>query len=227
MVMNPFSQTMAACALFSPLSAAELEQISAQAHLYTRSYSRDEVVAFEEDPCSALGIVASGSIHIQRIFPSGKLITLETFGPGDSFGEALVFADSGAYPATLVAKEDASVLFVPRADIIQVCTQYPKFLDNFLRTLSNRILLLNSKIKSLSLGSVRQKVAHYLLEEQRRQRSSLLTLTSTRHELADSLGIPRPSLSRELIAMQAEGWIAFDRRTVTLLDPDALERALL
>ncbi len=96
-----------------------------------------------------------------------------------------------------------------------------------MRTLSERILLLNGKIKSLSYTTVRQKVAHYLLEEYRRQKSTQITLTSARHELADFLAIPRPSLSRELIAMKNEGWIDFDRKTVTIHNVQALEKALL
>jgi CRP-like cAMP-binding protein len=223
---NSTQQTLSTCALFSPLTHSELSEISAELRIYNHSYQRDQVVAFEDDPCSALGVVASGSVHIQRIFPSGKLITLETFRAGDSFGEALIFSDVGKYPATLVAKEDSHILYVTREDIIQLCTRYPQFLAGFLRTLSNRILLLNSKIKSLSYTTIRQKVAHYLLEEHRRQKTRHLTLNSARFELADSLGIPRPSLSRELIAMRNEGWIDFDRKTITVNNPQALEEAL-
>jgi CRP-like cAMP-binding protein len=224
--MNSVQHILSVCRLFSPLTQAEINEISAEFRFYSRNYQREQVVAFEDDPCSALGIVAGGSIHIQRIFPSGKLVTLETFNAGDSFGEALVFSDLGRYPATLVAKEDSQVLYVPREDIIQLCARYPVFLSSFMRTLSERILLLNGKIKSLSYTTVRQKVAHFLLEEFRRQQTARLTLASARHELADFLGIPRPSLSRELIAMKNEGWIDFDRKMVTIHNPQALEQAL-
>ncbi len=224
--MNVTQQTLSNCALFNGLTPEQLTEFSAQAHITTREYSRDQVVAFEEDECSALGIVAAGRIHIQRIFPSGKLITIETFTNGSSFGEALIFADSNTYPATLIATEETRVLYLARADVAQLCTRYPVFLDNFLRTLSNRILLLNGKIKSLSLGSLRQRVVNYLLEEHHRQQSDVLTLTRARHEMAEALGIPRPSLSRELIALKAEGWIDFDRHTITIHDLGALEHCL-
>lgn len=224
--MSLIQETLTACALFANLTPTELDEIGTRSGFNIRAYPREAVVAFEEDECSALGIVAVGNIHIQRIFPSGKLLTLETFRAGDSFGEALVFSDSGVYPATLIAKEDTTVLYIARAEIVQLCTRYPTFLANFMRTLSNRILLLNSKIKSLSYGTVRQKVAHFILEEHRRQNSDLLLLISDRQELADSLGIPRPSLSRELIALKAAGWIDFNRRTIKIIDNSALEQAL-
>lgn len=220
-------KVLAACPLFAPLAKHEIESVIAQARFRTQSYESGQIVAFEEDPCTALGIVSSGSIHIQRIYANGKLITIETFQAGDSFGEALMFSDPGVYPATLIAKEATTVLYIDRSDVIRLCSNYPHFLNSFLRTLSNRILLLNRKIKNLSFQSIRQKVANYLLEERLRQKSDRLALTLARHELADSLGIPRPSLSRELIAMKEAGWIDFDRKTITIVDQKALEQALL
>lgn len=224
--MEQVKNALSLCPLFSTLSPSELETVCSNRHISLRHYAKEQVVAFEEDPASALCVVAEGSIHIQRIFPSGKLITIETFTACESFGEALMFSDANTYPATLIAKENATVLFVPKELVIELCAHYPAFLTGLLKALSNRILLLNQKIKSLSFGSVRQKVAHYLLEERRRQKSDTLLLASSRHELADSLGIPRPSLSRELITMKEFGWIIFQRRMIEILDGEALESTL-
>lgn len=224
--MNQVLQSLLACPLFTGLTEAEMQEIVAQSRLTVRQYQRDQVVAFEDDECDTLGILAEGSIHIQRIFPSGKLITIETFTTGSSFGEALIFSQSNAYPATLIAKEDTTVIYIPRAAVIGFCTQFPRFLANFMSTLSDRILLLNRKIKNLSLGTVRQKVANFILEESHRQKQDEVSLTMTRYELADSLGIPRPSLSRELIAMKDAGWIDFNRKMVQVIDHAALEETL-
>jgi CRP/FNR family transcriptional regulator, dissimilatory nitrate respiration regulator len=191
-----------------------------------RDFERDQVIAFEEDACSAIGIVAAGTVHIQRIYPSGKSITLETLRAGGSFGEALLFSQPGVYPATLIASEPTRLLFLDKAGVLEMLSASPVFLNNFLQILSNRILLLNRKIKSLSLGSVRQKVANFLLEEMARQKSPHLLLDSARHELAAALGIPRPSLSRELIAMKEEGWIDFERSEIHIRQPHKLEESL-
>jgi len=219
-------KTLSSCPLFSQLTPQERQTIARQLRSRTREYDEGQVVAFEGDECNSLGIVVRGSIHIQRIYESGKLLTIETFHAGDSFGEALVFSGEGRYPATLTTKEASTVLYLDREDIIRLCEQYPRFLQTFLRTLSDRILLLNRKIKSLSYQSVRQKVANFILEEQRRQQADVLVLGIARHELADSLGIPRPSLSRELIAMKEDGWIDYDRKTIRVLDRPALEQSL-
>ena len=214
--------TLAKTPLFSGLTPEALRGLLDASQLIVRGYAKDQVIAFEEDPCGAIGVVARGSVHIQRIYPSGKSITIETIRAGDSFGEALIFADQGSYPATLIAPEETRVVFITREEVQRLLGQSPRFLENFLRMLSNRILLLNRRIKGLSYTSVRQKVANYLLEEYQRQGKSPLVLPWARHELADALGIPRPSLSREMIAMKDAGWIDFSRREVAILDVDAL-----
>lgn len=218
--------TLARCGLFAGLAPDELTALVSSTHLALREYERGAVIAFEEDECDAIGVVLRGSVHIQRIYPSGKVVVLETVRAAESFGEALLFAERGVYPATLIAPEDTRVAFISRADALDWMRRSPVFLSNVLRSLSNRILLLNRRIKGLSLGSVRQRVANYLLEEAAQQHSPRLTLAWSRDELAWALGIPRPSLSRELVAMKAQGWIDFDRRTITLLDHAALESCL-
>jgi CRP-like cAMP-binding protein len=227
MTTEPILTTLARCRLFAGLPAGELAALVDAARLAARDYPRGAVLAFEEDACTAIGIVMEGSVLIQRIYPSGKVVVLETVRPAESFGEALLFSDLGAYPATLVAPEAAKVVFIPREDVLDWLSRSPAFLRNMLNVLSNRILLLNRRIKGLSLGSVRQRVANYILEESARQGRQQIAVAWSRDELASALGIPRPSLSRELVALKAAGWIDFDRKTITLLDRPALESCLV
>jgi CRP-like cAMP-binding protein len=49
----------------------------------------------------------------------------------------------------------------------------------------------------------------------------------SRREMAEQFGIPRPSLSRELISMKHDGLVDFDRKTITIQDMEALEDLLL
>lgn len=222
MLGDPIISTLARCGLFAGLPAEQLAELVTAARLVARDYPRGAVIAFEEDACSAIGVVLAGSVHIQRIYPSGKVIVLETVRAAESFGEALLFAESGVYPATLIAPEDTRLVFISREDVLGWMARSPLFLRNMLRSLSNRILLLNRRIKGLSLGSVRQRVANYILEESARQKSQRITLAWSRDELAGALGIPRPSLSRELVALKADGWIDFDRKTITVRDQESL-----
>jgi len=213
-------------ALFKGLTIDQIKALLARFASSIHPYPAQSIIAFEEDECTSLGIIVSGSVKAERLLASGKTITLDTLGRGASFGEALIFADQNRYPATIQSMEDTQVLYLSRSDVIELCRESDIFLSNFSRLLSNRLLMLNRKVKSLSLTTLRQRVVNYLLEEYQRQKSNQLTIHLARHELANLLGMPRPSLSRELADLQSDGLIQFDRKMINLLSIEELEKCL-
>jgi CRP-like cAMP-binding protein len=95
-----------------------------------------------------------------------------------------------------------------------------------LNILSNKALMLNKKIEHLSAKSIRGKISSYLLEEYGQNNETAFRMSMKRHELADYLGIPRPSLSREMITMKKEGIIDYNGSWVQINDVLTLERSI-
>ncbi len=151
---------------------------------------------------------------------------LNRLNEGDVFGEALVFSKARTYPATVISLNESKVLFIDKSDILKIFTKEEKVLENFISLLSNKVFILNSKIKSISFKSVRQKVIGYILNEVKEQKSNSIMLKNTKEEIAALLAIPRPSLSRELINLRNLGYIKFDRKKITVLDIESLEEEL-
>ena len=118
------------------------------------------------------------------------------------------------------------MLFIDKSDILKILTKEEKVFENFISLLSNKVFILNSKIKSISFKSVRQKVIGYILNEVKEQKSNSIMLKNTKEEIAALLAIPRPSLSRELINLRNLGYIKFDRKKITVLDIESLEEEL-
>ena len=58
------------------------------------------------------------------------------------------------------------------------------------------------------------------------QQSDLVSRSITKEVIAFLLGIPRPSLSRELISLRDLGYIEFDRKIIRVLDVESLEEEL-
>ena len=86
--------------------------------------------------------------------------------------------------------------------------------------------MLNNKVKSLAFKSVREKVINFILELQKSQQNDLVKLKSSKEDIASYLGIPRPSLSRELIKLREDKLIEFDRSSINILNLEALEEEL-
>lgn len=215
------------CILFKGLNNVEILELLSKAQYTVKLYKRDEVVAVEEEECRALAIVIEGEVHIQKIYASGKTVTLARLGPGKIFGEAIIFSNTRVYPATVVAAVDTRIMYITKEDIINFCRFNPVVLENFMRLLSNKILMLNRKIKELSLETLRHKVCNFILEEYNKQKNLTLKLNLSRKAMAEQMGVQRPSLSRELIRLKNEGFINFNKNSLTIKDLEGLEELLV
>lgn len=214
------------CKLFSGIPLEEQQELLQKIALRTQKYRKGELIAFEGDECRSIGVVLSGEIIIQQLLPSGKKVVIDTLTTGYSFGEVIIFSDRKTYPASIEANETAQLLFISKENVLSLCTLSQTFLNNFMNLLSNKILMLNRKVKSLSLHSPRQKTLHYILESYRQQNSERLHLNESRKAMAEALNLPRPSLSRELMKLRDEGWIEFDRDNIQILNLKVLESEL-
>jgi CRP-like cAMP-binding protein len=193
----------------------------------TVQYKRDATLALEGDACQKLGIVIEGKIELQNILPSGKVVTLVQFGPGEVFGEALIFSRQIEYPVTITSASPCTVLYIDRKEMVFVLTHHPIVLENFLGLLSDKLNFMNRKVKVLSLETIRQKICDLILKEYKKQKKLKLDIPYSRKEMSELLSLQRPSLSRELIHMRDEGLIDFDKHTIEILDLESIELEIL
>ncbi|MDF2884864.1 MAG: cyclic nucleotide-binding protein, partial [Clostridiaceae bacterium] len=130
------------------------------------------------------------------------------------------------YPATIIAVNECKILYISKSDILKLCTIDERVLGNFMATLSNKIFMLNSKIKSIAFKSIKHRVINYILEQATVQKSESIKLKESKEEIAAALGIPRPSLSRELMNLRDLEYIEFNRNTIKIVNIEGLEEEL-
>ena len=212
--------------LFNNVDKTKMLKILGNLKYSIVSYKKGEVIFQEEEICSAIGLIIDGTINIERIYPNGKSIVMSKFKDGDVFGEALLFSKVNKYPATVIALSDCKVLYLTKNEIIKLFSVENKLMENFMMLLSEKIIILNNKIRSISLKSVRQKVVDYILCEYMNEKNEEIKLKYSKEEIANDIGIPRPSLSRELIKLRDEGLINFSRNKITILNIEELEDIL-
>lgn len=191
------------------------------------NYSKNDIIALEGSPCEKVGLVLKGSIDIKRVLTSNNVIHLSSFSAGGIFGEIIAFSDANTYPATVVSATSSKIMFITKNDFISFCTTHPDFLAMFLNNLTNKIINLNKSITGLSLTSIRQKISNYLLSEYDIQGSIFINLSMTKQKLSEKLGIPRPSLSRELTNMKDDGLIDYSKDVIKILDINSLRSILM
>ena len=212
--------------LFKGIDSENLKKIYEETKYHINKYDKGEIIAHEEEKCSTIGLILEGTIELQRIYPSGKYIVLNKLTLGDVFGEAIIFSKQENYPATVIALNQCSILYIDKVDMLELFSREKRILENFLELLSNKVLMLNSKIKNKSFKNIKHRVINYILETMKLQKTSVIKLKESKESIAAALGIPRPSLSRELINLRDMGYIDFDRSNIKILDIEALEEEM-
>lgn len=196
-----------------------------------RKYRQREIITMSGQEFEGIGIIASGKIALTKEMYSGNRIIMGFLESGEIFGETVAFSDRRVWPVTVIAQEDSVLLFLPPDKITHTCTNacqfHTRLIMNMLHILSNRAMMLNQKIEHISARNIRGRISSYLLELLRESTEPTLEIPMKRHELADYLNIPRPSLSREMGLMRDEGIIDFEGNQVTIHDPMELEEGIL
>lgn len=219
-------ETLKQFMMFQSLTKEEFEALDMAHKLKIALYEKEEMIVQEDAPAQKVGLLLFGSCKVFKSFESGKELTLTTLKPGDIFGEIIVFSGHQNYPASICAAEKSTVCLMNPSDMLNWCMHSKHFLSDFLKILSLKILLLNKKTKALSFTTIRGKIANLLLDYRQKYQKDLFEVPLNRKNMADYLGIPRPSLSRELIKMKQDGLIDYYQNSFKILSLEGLKGAL-
>lgn len=196
--------------LFGSFSDEDFSKLFKNIDYEISTYSKDSMVFIESTECDTLNIILSGNIRIQKIDSFGKVLVVVDFKEGDIYGETLLFGQHNTYPMTGMSIMDTTVLFMPKDAVFYLCRNDDVFLKEFLALLSLKSITLSSKLKEISLKTIRQKICELILLDYNKNKSLKIKLNMTKKEWADIMGVQRPSLSRELVVMRNLGLIDYD-----------------
>lgn len=212
--------------MFTDKSQKYILELFKDAHYVIKNYLKNDIIAIEGDTCTSIGLILEGNIDIKRILGS-KVIHVSSFGRGHIFGEVIIFSDINLYPATVMSSTPSKIMFISKSNFIEFCSHNNDFLEMFLNDLSNKIFVLNKSITNLTFNSIRQKICNFIITEYQLQNSKNIELKMTKEKIAESLGITRPSLSRELINMKEQGLINYSRSHIKILNLEEIKNILL
>ena len=206
--------------LFSQLAPSELERVVEIAR--ERTYPRNSVILFEDDPGDALYVVAQGQVKVVLIGEDGREVILSVMGEGEFFGE-MALVDDEPRSAHVIAMEDSTLLVLRREDFQGLLAQTPGIALALLRELSRRLRRVDEKVGSLVLLDVNGRVAQLLLDLADEAGSEHITRRLTHHTIAQMIGSSRETVSRTMRELVEKGSIEVSRREIVIRDRAALE----
>ncbi len=185
----------------------DLRELSVFAH--ERKLAQGEMLFLAGEKATGLYVIVSGVIRAFRVNSQGREQTIHTEREGATLAEVPVF-DDGTYPATAVAEEPSTVLFLDKTDVRQFMLQHPALALTALKLMAKRLRSHADLVDSLALQQVSQRLARVLLLESRAHGARTpagvqMDLALSNGELARRIGSVREVVSRTLARLEREG----------------------
>lgn len=209
--------------LFNNIEQAEIEEFLDKNIYKVKEYTRNDVFALAGDKVNYLMIVLEGSLIARMVSESGKYIQIDKIDSGRIIAPAMLFATNNVFPVNVIPEGNVSVFFMHKDSFLKAMHQSEKLLHNFIRIVSDINRFLSTKIHSLSLRSIRGKLAEYILQESNKKGGSAVVIFSmTRQELADKFAVTRQALSRSLSELEEDGLISIKGKKIEILNRNGL-----
>lgn len=211
--------------IFRGISTDELVQLFSQIHFQIKTYQKNDLIVMGGEVCDRLLIVQKGSVKAEMSDYSGKIIKIEDLEAPQPLATAFLFGQQNRFPVTVSANTEVEMVSIPKPEFVKLLQMNSLILNNYLNTISTRAQFLSQKLKFLSFKTIKQKIAHFLLEKAG-DRLQTVEIQQSQEQLAEMFGIARPSLARTLGEMVQEGLIETQRRSIKILDKERMNQLL-
>ena len=218
----PTADLLARLPLFKDLDGAALARLASEA--VRHRLERGDVLFRKGEPAMGIYVVVYGDIKLVSTTPARGSRLTGTVGPGQSFGEPVMFLGR----PTLVearAASDALVLLVPKAAVFAELDRNPKFARQMIAGLSRRVEALVRELDHQAIGSGAARLAAYLLRQARGAPSLSWTLPAPKAEIASQLNLTPEHFSRILHDLGAAGLLQVHGRRIVVPDTQRLQQA--
>lgn len=203
---------LAACPLFLGVEEALLCRLAREAG--RAEFAPGQVVYDPVHFRRCLGVVLSGRLQVTK----GSL-AVSLLEPGDLFGAAALYSSEAEFASTITAQRPSACLMLEQSLVDRLLAEQGQIRENYLRYLTGRIRFLSGRLQALAQPGAEGKLARYLL-------SGGGELTCSATQLSQRLGLSRASLYRAFAALEENGLITRQGKTITVADPAGLEAVM-
>lgn len=208
------------------MTEEEIELCLKEARADILGFRKGEMIFNQGDKPRYITMLVEGSVSVGNDSVNGKRSILGMFSnPGELFGEVFLFLNHDEYANYACASLPSKILEIPKEYLTRLGDKpsalQNKMLSNLLTIFAERTYYLNNRLQVLSCSTLKQKIARFILQNMNDR--DRVTLKMSREEFADFLNAARPSLSRELMKMQEDGYIKVVRKDLIVKNLEGLK----
>lgn len=225
--MSVFTDRAHRCMLLEDLSEQALREL--QKHMRRITYGPGDLIFQEGGPSAGFYIVIDGLVQYgKRSGRRGRRRILKLLGPGDCFGEEMLFhSEVCACPGYARAITETEVAFIERGAFIDFLKRYPSVAHRLCEYLTKQLRVLECKLVELAYEPVEQNLLRLLLIlterfGKRTKKGISLEMPLSRQELAELLGVHLDTVIHELSKLRDQGLIALSNHKIVIKDPEQL-----
>ncbi len=217
-------QSLETNAWFAKLPGSVLDELSR--HTQRRRLHDGELLYARGDQPTGLFGVERGRVRISNTSSEGKELTATYFENGDWLGEISIF-DGLPRLTDAVACGESQVLVVPRQAIQDLLARQPELYAPFVQILCRKLRMAMEGMSDLMLLPLSQRLAKRLLAladdyGRPHEHGIEIDFHLPQDELGRLLGTSRQSVSKELKALEKNGWVKLAYGRIIVADREAL-----
>jgi len=184
-------------------------------------YKRGQEVFSQGDPAHKMFLIKAGRVKLSKLTEGGDEITLDIRKAGDFLGESMLIEDTD-YPLTAVCLEDTFICGFTKSDFEKLVLENPSIGLQVIKNLSKRIDWLTSRVGSLSLSNLEDKLYSVLMQVAREHgikshKGYAIQFPLTHEELGFLVGAHRVSITRAMKSLKESGKIMQQGKTLILV----------
>jgi CRP-like cAMP-binding protein len=173
-------------------------------------------------------IITSGWAMSSVILSNGRQQILSFLLPGDIASTALVYTPTSSRLVQAITK--VTYRSFNRSELKMALSKHPELLDKFVKVWIDERMEADQLIVDLGRRTAEERLARLILNLMKRLAKLGMVKDQTtdfplrQHQIADAAGLTSVHVSRILMTFRRKGLIAIDGRSLTIRNPDELNR---
>ena len=212
--------------LFRGLTIDELDALMQTVNHQIRQFRSGELLAQAGEDVDKAILLLQGRLQGEMVDFAGNSLKIEDLDPPQMVAAAFLFGPQNKFPVFLSAKTDGRIMVILKMDFTLMLSLEPRVMVNYLNIVSAKAQFLSGKITFLSLKTIKEKIAFYLLQKARSAQNMQVNIDQTQTALADLFGVTRPSLTRSVLEMEKHGILEWSKDKVSIRDLKKLNQIL-
>ena len=161
--------------------------------------------------------VLSGMLKLQTLTGEGRAQTVAILGPGDFFGQ--LFEEHSRLAA--IAAGPVTLCVYSRVALEQLAARRPTIMRALLTSVAGSLEIARARQVSLAQKTAIARLAEFLIDQP--VDNDMITLSLSRTHLANHLGMPIETLSRQFAKLKRMGIVGFQPGSKTILVRDKIK----